>query len=498
LTVHVLLLTYGKAVNGLWESPKEYSLRHLLRRVAGVGRLVGLVMAVVLSYTPGYAQGISLIRDAEIERDIRLYATPAWQAAGLDPAAVRIFLVNDKTLNAFVAGGQNIFINTGLIIKARNPSEIIGVLAHETGHISAGHLARTQEALKGATATMILSMLAGLGAMVAGAPDAGAALIASGPQFGQRVFLSYSRTQESAADQAALKFLNDTGQSAHGLVDFLELLGDQEALLTTNKDPYVRSHPLTSDRVARLRELAHSSPYWNAPERPGYVVMLKRMQAKLYGFLRPVHQTLLRYPPSDRSIYGRYARAIAYHQDARLDAALAEVNSLVSEWPADPYFEELKGQILFESGKVSRAIEPYRRAVALLPDEPLLRVSLGQAIVALEDKALMPEAIKNLEVSLRKDPQNSFAWHQLAIAYNALGKDGLAAHAAAERYVLAGRMREALAQARQALPKLKKGTPNWWRTQDILVLAESHMDKSGKQARKKPPAKKPDSDGDDH
>ena len=221
------------------------------------------LLIVVSAIAPAHAQQISIIRDAEIERDIKIYATPIWHAAGLDPDVVRVHLVNNDSINAFVAAGQRIFVFTGMLKVAEDPLQVIGVLAHETGHITGGHLARFQDGLKGASTISILSLVLGAAAMAAGAPAAGAAILGSGGEFATRSFLIYSRTQESAADQAGLGFLTASEQSGSGLISFFEYLGDQEALMTENKDPYVRSHPMTSERIERLRADAEKLPVMN-------------------------------------------------------------------------------------------------------------------------------------------------------------------------------------------------------------------------------------------
>ena len=451
----------------------------------------------IASSLPVRAQGISLIRDAEIERYIKVWSTPLWVAAELDPKAVRIHLVNDKSVNAFVAGGQRIFVFTGLLTSATDPLEIIGVLAHETGHITGGHLARFRDGLKGASTISILSLVLGAAAIAAGAGDAGAAILGSSGEFATRSFLTYSRTQEAAADQAGLQFLTDSGQSAHGLINFFEYLGDQEALLTTNQDPYVRSHPLTQDRVARLRAQAETSPYWQRPARPDYVDMLERIQAKLHGFLTYPPRVLQMYPLDDTSSYARYARAVAYHRQALIDQAIAELDALLLEAPNDPYYWELKGQILFESGKGAAAIEPYRNAVRIAPYEPLLRVSLGQAILATEDETLVEEAIGNLIAASRMEPNNGFAWHQLALAYNMKGDEARAALASAERFAISGRARDAARQAKLASKELEPNTPEWYRAQDLYLLARNAIEDDYRRRGRKPPPEPKDPEEED-
>jgi predicted Zn-dependent protease len=436
---------------------------------------------------PGWAQGISLIRDAEIESYIRAYSTPIWNAAGLNPEAVEIHLVNDKSLNAFVAGGQRIFVFTGLLLAARDPSEVIGVLAHETGHITGGHLARFQDGLKGASTISIISMVLGAAAMAAGAADAGAAILTSGGEFATRSFLSYSRTQEASADQAGLQYLTQAGMSARGLISFFEYLGDQEALLTKNKDPYVRSHPLTQQRVTSLRTNAEKSPYWNRPTDPVYIEMLARIKAKLHGFLTHPRRVFTMYPIRDKSRHALYARSIAYHREGLLEKSVEEIDILLSRYPSDPYYWELKGQVLFESGKVDEAVEPYRRAVMYAPKEPLLRVSLAQVLLSNDNVELAPEAVKHLDIANRQEPDNSFSWFQLAKAHTLLENNAMAALASAEHAALTGRARDTMKQAHYAREHLEEDTPHWYRAQDLYLLARNAMEDSYRKRGKKMP-----------
>ncbi|MGE0668649.1 MAG: M48 family metalloprotease [Sphingomonadales bacterium] len=456
-------------------------MRHALHTA-----LCALLIAVS-AIAPVRAQQISIIRDAEIERDIKVYATPIWRAAGLDPEAVRVHLVNDDSINAFVAAGQRIFVFTGMLKVADDPLQVIGVLAHETGHITGGHLARFQDGLKGASTISILSLVLGAAAMAAGAAAAGAAILGSGGEFAARSFLLYSRTQESAADQAGLTFLTASGQSGSGLISFFEYLGDQEAMMTENKDPYVRSHPMTQERIDRLRSDAEKSPYWNAPAKPEDIERLKRIKAKLIGFLD--HPTIVfqTYPLSDRSIYARYARAIAYHRQALEEQAMAELDSLLAESPHDPYFLELKGQILFESGRIEQSIEPYRAAVAAAPYEPLIRVSLAQSLLAGENKERADEAIENLVAANKMENDNGFAWHQLALAYTLKDDIAMAALAAAERYTVAGEAPRAARQAKIAVDKLEPQSPEWFRAQDLYMIARAAVEDTYRRRGKEPP-----------
>ncbi len=430
---------------------------------------------------PVQARKFSFIRDAEIEDTIRLFGAPLFAIAGLEPSAVRVYLVNDPALNAFVAGGQKIFINTGLLIASDNANQVIGVIAHETGHITGGHLARTQDALRDASAQSIMAFVLGAAAAIAGQGGAGTAIIAGGAQVAQRSFLKYSRIQEGSADQAAISMLEQTGQSARGMLAFFDKLGDQEALLSSSQDPYVRTHPLTRNRVDGIRAHVKRSAYSDAPERPEFVERHGRMQAKLIAFLQSPVQSLRKYPVTDNSLPGRYARAITRHKKRETDKALALIQGLLSERPDDPYFHELHGQILFESGNVEAAVAPYERAVALRPNEALLRIGLGQAQVSVQDDRHVEAAVGNMRRAVRLAPGNASAWRWLGMAYGRRGDIGRAALATAERYILTGKFRDAVGQASRAERLLPEGTPGWLRAQDLKAAAQQAMKKRKKQ-----------------
>jgi len=433
--------------------------------------LVTFVFALFAPQAQAQAQR-QFIRDAEVENTIRIFGAPIFQAAGLDPAAIRILLISDPTLNAFVAGGQNIFFHTGLIIRTENPGQLIGVMAHETGHIAGGHLIRNSDAMSNASTEAILGMLLGAAAgAVAKNGQAAGAVMMGGQDIAMRNLLAFSRSQEQQADQMAMRFLDDTHESAKGLLEFFEILGDQEVLVSARQDPYVRTHPLTRDRVAFVREHVEGSPYSEQPWPPEWVEMHRRIKAKLFAFLEPPIKTLLRYKETDTSIEARYARAIALYRRPDLDGALKAIDSLIQDRPQDPYFWELKGQMLFENAHVVDSVEPYKKAVTLLPDSALLRLGLGQSEIESEDTALLPDAEINLSVAVHLDPEDRFAWQQLAVAFGHDNKEGMASYALAEAALLGGKLSEASFHANKAEELLPKQGPIWLRIQDIKQQA---------------------------
>ena len=332
------------------------------------------------------AFGQTLVRDAEIEELLNNYGTPLFKAADLNPHNVRFFIVGDKSINAAVSGGQNIFVNTGLILESETPNELKGVLAHETGHISGAHLARLQEGQRKAIGVILLSVALGLAAVAAGEGGAGAAIIGSAPYYGTLAFFTYTRTQEASADQAGADFLEATGQSGRGLLAFFDRFRYQEVFSKARQTQYFRSHPLSSDRMAALRKKVESSPFFNKEDSEEDKYALNMVKAKIEGFLNSPQHVFQKYPPDTTKDTALYARSAAYLQTGERQRALKDINMLIARHPRNPYFHELKGQIYFETGQAKKAVSSYAEAVNLRPDSPLLHLGLAQALLSADMK----------------------------------------------------------------------------------------------------------------
>ncbi|MBT5435366.1 MAG: M48 family metalloprotease [Rhodospirillaceae bacterium] len=423
------------------------------------------------SVSPASAQSLSLFRDAEIEDTIRVYAVPLFEAANLNPESIEIHLVDDNVLNAFVANGRHLFLFSGLLMESRDPNLVIGVIAHETGHLSGGHLARVRGAYENASAMVLLSTILGVAVGVLGGGAAGVAIMASGSQIGQRQFLTYARTQESAADQAGLRFLEATGQSAEGLRDMMATLSENELLLTNPEIPYFLTHPLSTERVRAIDAHIERSAYADAVSPPDLVDRQRRMVAKLFGFLEPPRTTYLHYPNRDADLYSRYAWAIAKYQERLMDEALELIDGLLAEEPENPYFHELRGQMLYDTGSVVEAIPSYERAVALAPDQPLLHIGLAQALLQFDDPASWELAVEELTVARRYEEDSPRTWHLLGQAYGKLEMEPQSHVARAEMHFLRGEMDRARDFAGRAIQGLDYGTPEWFRADDIIAAA---------------------------
>jgi len=445
-------------------------------------RICILLVAVAVFLVPwrASAQGFSIIRDTEIENTIRLYTAPVFRAAGIDISSVQIFLVKDQNLNAFVAGGMKIFVHTGLLQTATTPGQVIGVLAHETGHITGGHLARVREGLRAATVqSIIASVLGGAAAAAAGRPEGIGAAILGGSEVGQRSLLSYTRGMEQSADQAGLNFLDKSHQSARGLLQFMKKLQAEEGSYGVGSDPYLRSHPLTSDRINFVENHIAHSPYSDAKTPPDMIAAHARMHGKLNGFLEPPAQTLQRYKADDPSMEAKYARSIALMLQSRTEESLAIIDPLIAQSPKDPFLHELRGDILRDAGRNREAMASYKAAVAILPWAALIRVSLAQTQLEQNDNALLQEAVTNIKEAIRYEPHMSRAWRQLAIAYGRQDKHGLVSHALAEEAILNGDYPTAHRLAVRAMRVLPNGSSEWLRSQDIEFQAKRAKEERG-------------------
>jgi predicted Zn-dependent protease len=437
----------------------------------------GMTLFLILFLAPAHAQqrSLNIIRDAETENWLRELAAPVFEQAGIPKDRINLVLVQSPEINAFVAGGMNIFIYTGLLKVSKSPDEVLGVLAHETGHISGGHLVRTQEEMRNASATAILATIAGIAAAAASKDGgAGAAAISLGQEVAARNFLSYSRTQESAADQAALRYLDGAGLSADGMYNFLRRLQDQELLPTDQQSEFVRTHPLTRERVESVRAHIDANP-GRAPLPQRATEQYQRIMAKLNGYLDP-RGTLQRIGPEATSFTDRYARAVALHLTGDMTGALAQMDVLLQLEPNNPYLHEFRGQVLYESGKSADAVAPYRKAVSLSNGNALLRLGLAQALLDTGADKELQEAVDQLEAALTAERKSPLLWRLLATAYGRQNQLGMAAYALSEEAAARGDKAIALQQAKRAQELLPQGSPGWLRAGDVLANNEKKED----------------------
>ncbi|WP_379922874.1 M48 family metalloprotease [Erythrobacter sp. R86502] len=439
---------------------------------------LAVLASAALALQPVRAQ--SILRDAETEELLRDMAAPLVEASELESRNVDVVLINDGSINAFVAGGQAIYVHSGLLGEAETAIEVQGVLAHELGHITAGHAVRFDERTKQATNISILSLLLGVGAALAGAGEAAMGVIAAGQQVAAGSFLSFNRDQEAATDLAGVRYLSGAGITGKGMITFFERLRGNEiraGYSQADEAAYARTHPLSGDRIQMLRGLLDQDPAWDVPPDPALQIRFERVRAKLFGYLAEPQRTFNAFPPSDTSIPARYARAYAYHKEARVELALAETEALLAAEPDNPWFLELKGQVLLESGRPVDSLVPLRRATELTRANPLIAGMLGHALIATEDQSYFAEAEQVLRASVQKDRYNPFAWYQLGVVYEARGDIPRARLASAEQQVMNRLYPQALANAQAAEAYLPYGSPDWIRAQDVALEARAELER---------------------
>jgi len=471
---------------------------HLLARVLAPAALL------VIGAQPVAAQ--SILRDAETEQVLQEMVDPLTEAAGLQKGAVDVVLIHDPSINAFVAGGQRIYIHSGLLNAAGSANEVQGVMAHELGHITGGHVISGPQAAGNAMKIQLLSMLAGIGAALAGAGEAGMAAMALGQQAAIGTYLQFSRTQEASADAASVQYLKCARISGEGAVTFFRRLQNLEfrhGYSQSEEAGFARTHPMTGDRISRLEAELQNDPAWGRPDADltsefegeplpvnpdrtcasapaptaDLEMRFQRIKAKLYGYLAKPDDTLRAYPEYLTAVPARYARAYAFHKEGHMDRAIAESDALIATAPNDPYFLELKGQVLLESGKPNDALEPLRRATSLTGNNPLIASLFAHALMATENPGHLAEAEQVLRAAVGRDRENPSAWYQLGIVYNARGDVPRARLASAEQQIMSGQPREALYNAQSAENGLPTGTPDWIRAQDVAMQARAELER---------------------
>jgi len=468
-------------------------LRIALARKTTVLTAVTVATALALApIAPAPAQekenrGPPVLRDAESEALLREYTRPILRAAGLEKQNIQMVIINDSAFNAFVADGRRIFVNYGAIMQSETPNQLIGVLAHETGHLAGGHLAKMREQLAQAQTQMIIAMLLGVGAVVAGArggnynsglANAGAAALAGPQEMIRRNLISYVRAQEENADRAGVKFLNATGQSAKGMYETFKRFSNDSLFAARGADPYLQSHPMPVERVAALEELARSSPYWDKKDDPALQLRHDMMRAKISAFMERQDTVYRRYPMSNDSLPARYAHAITTYLHGDLRNALAQIDGLIAVQPANPYFYELRGQALLEGGKPTEAIAPLRKAMQLSNNSPLIEMLLGQALVATDNKAYADEAITILRAAVSRESEAPLGFTQLAMAYGKKGDYAEADLASAQAAFLRGDNKTAGDLASRAKTRFAIGTPGWVKADDIVTAKMPPRQKS--------------------
>jgi predicted Zn-dependent protease len=455
----------------------RFALRKKSTGLTAVTVAAALVLAPLSSALAQENRGPPTLRDTETEQLLRDYTRPILRAAGLEKQNIQPVIINESSFNAFVADGRRIFVNYGAILQSETPNQLIGVLAHETGHLAGGHLAKLREQLAQAQTQMIIAMLLGAGALVAGSrssspnnglANAGAAAVAGPQEMIRRSLLSYQRQQEENADRAGVKFLTATGQSASGMYETFKRFTSESLFAARGADPYLQSHPMPVDRVAALEELARASAYWDKKDDPALQLRHDMVRAKISAFMERQDTVYRRYPLSNDTVPARYARAITTYLHGDLHSALTQIDALIQQQPSNAYFQELRGQALLEGGKPAEAIAPLRKAVQLSNNAPLIEMLLGQALVATENKAYTDEAVAILRAAVARESEAPLGYTQLAMAYGRKGDYAEADLASAQAAFLRGDNKTARELASRAKTRFAIGTPGWVKADDIV------------------------------
>jgi len=464
---------------GIGELGKTMEFRQKNRQI--VKRLVTSLVAFAffnaqsLDFAHSQAGRHGIIRDTEIETLLKEYAAPIFNAAGINKGSIQIALIDDRTFNAFVTNGRRMFINTGALMESKTPNEIIGVIAHESGHVAGGHLTLQREQLGNAQMMAVAGMLLGAGAMVAGAGNrnsnsgaGGVGIMMGAQELATRTLLSYQRGEEQAADRAAIKYLDMTAQSPRGLLDTFKRLSEDMMFKTEHLDPYLMSHPMPQDRIASLETIVDASPYLAKKDPSELQARHDLMKAKLYGFVAKQEEVGRKYPISDMSLPAHYARAILNYRYKKIPEALAEIEQLLRAKPENPYFWELKGQVLLEFGRAREAVTALKRATSIMPEAGLIRGLLGRALLATGENGNLSEAVKELSNAVQREPEDSETWRYLAMAYGSQGNIGMAEYSAAQEAFLIGDQQSAVNHADKAKKLLPAGSPAALKADDIF------------------------------
>jgi predicted Zn-dependent protease len=454
-------------------------------RFVAVATAAALALSSVPASVPvraqtGSAAGIPMIRDAEIEQLLRDYTAPILKVAGLSNQNVQVVIIDDNSFNAFVMDAHRIFVNTGALKEALVPNQLIGIFAHETGHIVGGHLSKMRQELATAQTAMIVAMLLGAAAIVAGhgntdVGNAGAAIFTAPQALAMNSLLSYQRAQEESADRAGVRFLTMTGQSAKGMYDTFKKFADDSLFSAHGANPYAQNHPMPQERMDALAELV-KTPYWGKKDPPELQFRHDMMRAKLYGFTERPNVVLAHYPLTDTSLPARYARAISAYRFGGLQSAMTQIDSLIAAMPNDPYFYELKGQALLEGAHPAEAVAPLRRAVQLAPNPALIQILLSQALVATNDPKAAEDAIPLLHTALLKEPEAADAYTTLAMAYGRKNDLADADLASAQAAFARGDNKTARELADRAKQRFPIGSPGWVQADDIVAYNKNHRD----------------------
>ncbi len=424
-------------------------------------------------------RGVSVVRDAEIEALVRDYSAPILDAAGLGRSGIEIVLVGNNSFNAFVAG-RRIFINTGALVTAQTPNEIIGVIAHEAGHIAGGHQQRLREQMSRAQTIAVIASVLGAGAAVAGSltgssglGQSGMGIFAGGSEMARRSMLTYQRGEETTADRAAITYLERTGQSARGMLATFERFADDMALSGSRVDPYQLSHPMPRERIANLEELVRTSSFADRKDPSALQQRHDLMRAKIAAYTQG-HQAAMRLFRDDpRGVPALYADAIGTFLAGNSRDALKKIDALVRAQPGNAYFHEMRGEILMRANQPAEAAKAPAKAMSLDKSRSgIIQVAYGNALLQTGKPDQIRKAAVEIQAGLTRAKEYAAGYRYLAQAHAQLGDIAHADLATAEGHFYSGNYKDAKIFAARAQQKMAPGTPGALRAQDIIAYRQ--------------------------
>ena len=400
-----------------------------------------------------HSQNLNIVRDAEIENFFHDLSFPIVESSTIKGTKINFYLDKQNYINAFVTSGPKIFITTELLIKTNSVDQIAGVIAHEIGHITGGHLSKRYNAYEDSMFTTMISSILAVGAIAAGSPSAGSAILMGGEHIRNQQILSFSRNQESYADQTAIKLLKKSNYSVKGLYELFEILERKERFSKIN--PYNQTHPLSIERKRVIED--HIDYKENIESNYLLNERLKLIKAKLIGYTTKKERFNIYYPVDRNSLESWYARSIHYYLNGDIDKALIFIDKCINQKKENPYFYELKGQILYENGRSLLAINSYKEAIKYKNDEKHFYLAISKAIYTQKDIRLYDEGISFLKKYINEEDFPIEAWHYLGLYYGKMGKYVLSSLALAEKFLLLNDIKNAKLQLQKAK---KKDIPN--------------------------------------
>lgn len=427
-------------------------------------KILMILFSVVFAFN---ANSATLINDTEIEKEITNIIMPIAKAADIPENRLKIYIVRDDSFNAFVRGGEDIFVYTGLLKQIKNPNALRAVVAHELGHTIGGHMVQISQRMHDEIVRALIIQTLGVGLMVAGGnPSAGAGVMAGATGIAQQSLLSFSRDEERMADDMAIDLMIRANQNPNGLIEVFEQMRDISGEFESRINPNRINHPLTSERmnnaklkISKLKKIPTQQKSAIAQENKNYEIL----RAKLIGYLDTDKNVIIKYPYTDKSDAAIYARAIANMQSGNLDTAKTGTQTLIARNPNNPYYYELLGDIEYQYGAYDDSVASYEKSLKLTKNAPQIETALALVLSErnkLGDKERAKELCKRVILT---EPSPLSYWILARVT-----DGGESDWAMAEYYNMNGDKKNAKKYAKSAQKKSKKDSPEYIKSEDIL------------------------------